>query len=126
MTEIIEFPRHKIVREVPINSEIIEQAREKGLVNFADAVADDILDNLMRDLENYGVEVEGPVFYKDMSLTADALRATIYRAFGIEHHLHDFIDNSIKVKRKNADGEVEDITDELNEDIAEGEAVAEV
>ena len=97
MTEnILTFPKNKIVREPPaIDDEIIQRAKERGQKNFADAVVEDIVNGIVSELSNYGIDIDDPDFLKDFSLSVDALRAAIYRTVNVSHHLHDFIDNAI-------------------------------
>lgn len=123
MTDIIEFPRHKIVREAPVNNELLEIAKEKGLTNFSDAVTDSIVDNIMYDLQTAGIDIESNEFIRDMSLTVDSLKATIYRAFGVHHHLHDFIDSHVKLMSDDGvplAGEVEEETESVETEAEEG------
>lgn len=96
--KVLEFPKSKIVREVPPNIEELERAKEKGLRNFADGVLDELAGGLLVEIENYGIDTETQSFAKDISFTVDALRASIYRSIGIEHHLHKFIDENITVR----------------------------
>ena len=100
MKNVVDFPKSKIVREIPINIEAVEAAKEKGLQNFCDSVVDDMLESMVSDLENYGIDIDDESFMKDFSLTVDSLRATVYRSFGINHNLHDFIDNNIKMMNR--------------------------
>jgi hypothetical protein len=100
MTKVVDFPKHKIVREAPVNNEVVEAAKEKGLLNFSDSIVDDLLQGMIETLENYGVDVESKTFMKDFSLTADSLRASIYRQFGLDHNLHNFIDSNVKMMNR--------------------------
>jgi hypothetical protein len=52
---------------------------------------------MLEQIENFGIDTESDNFMKDFSLTVDGLRATVYRSFGIPHHLHDFIDENVKM-----------------------------
>jgi len=107
--KIVQFPKHKIVREAPVDIELLEKTKEKGIQNFADSVVDDIVGYVIGDLENYGIDVESDQFIKDFSLTADTLRATIYRTFQLKHKVHDFIDNNVTlVTRKYENVDTED------------------
>jgi len=106
--KIVQFPKNKIVREAPVDIEVLEKAKEKGIQNFADNIMEDIVSYMIGDLENYGIDVESDQFIKDFSLTADSLRATIYRSFDLNHGLHDFIDNNVNIvpkKYENVDTE---------------------
>jgi hypothetical protein len=95
MSKVIEFPHHKVVREVPEEHMIARQA--KADQKLADAIVDDITGMMITELDNCFVEVENKQFSKDFVLVADALKACVYRSFGIDHHLHDFIDNNVKL-----------------------------
>lgn len=100
---IVNFPTSRIVRE-SINVEAIELAKEKSTQKFADTITEDLIGNMIEDLENSGLDVDTDSFMKDFSLTVDSLRATVYRHFSIDHHLHEFIDNNVKmVKKKDGD-----------------------
>lgn len=100
---VLQFPKNKIVRENVIDIEVIEKYKEKGIQNFADKVIDDMVANILGDLENYGIEIDTEQFSKDFSLASDSLRATVYRSFGIEHSLHEFVDNNIEIVPKEVD-----------------------
>lgn len=93
--KVIEFPKHKVVRDVPEEHLIARQA--KADQKLADAIVDDITGMIITELDNCMVEVEKKQFSKDFVLVADALKACVYRSFGIDHHLHDFIDNNVKL-----------------------------
>jgi hypothetical protein len=93
MKNIVEFPKGKIVREIPLNNELIELAKEKSLQRLADSMIDGLIDVVMQEFENYGVEAET----KDLSLAFDALRASVYRHFEIDHPLHEFIDQNVRI-----------------------------
>lgn len=97
MTKVVEFPKHKIVREAPVNSELLEKAQLRSLQNHADTIVEDLISNIAEELENEGIDIDNNQFLKDFSLTVDALRATVYRNFGLEHPLHSFIDENIRM-----------------------------
>lgn len=97
MKNIVEFPKNKIFRDAPVNLELIEKAKEKATINFADSVVDTMIDNLLEGLDNFGIDTEEEAFIKDFSLTVDAIRATVYRSLGITHRLHEFIDENVKL-----------------------------
>lgn len=99
MTEnIVAFPKNKIVRELPaIAEEVVQEAKMRGQKNYADAVISDIIEGLVTELSNYGIDIDDEDFTKDFSLSVDSLRAAVYRTMNIPHHLHDFIDNAISM-----------------------------
>lgn len=100
MTNVFEFPKSKIVREVQPPIEEIEAAKEKGRQNFADGILVDFIDGTLSLLENYGIETEGPEFEKDFAFTVEAIKSTIYRSLSLNHHLHDFIEKSVTIVKK--------------------------
>lgn len=110
---VFKFPEHKIVREVPVNVEEVEAAKEKGKQNFADDILNDFIDGTLSLLENYGIDTEGIEFEKDFSFTVESIKATIYRSLKLKHHLHEFIEKSVTVVKK---GEVESPVLELPEE----------
>jgi uncharacterized FlaG/YvyC family protein len=113
MSKIVEFPKHKIVREIPSNEDAVNQAKIKGKIKYADGIVDDMVDLMIEELENQGIDVENEFFLKDFSLTVDALRATIYRQFNIEHGLHNFIDENVKIIDKKT-GKVIDLPTDVD------------
>jgi len=113
MTKIVEFPKNKIVREAPLNQELIEQAQHRQLQNHADGIVDELIDNIVEHLDDQGIEVDADQFLKDMSLPVDGIRAAVYRTFGLKHDLHQFIDENVKMINRRT-GEVlmgEDVGD---------------
>lgn len=114
MKNILEFPKNKIIREMPADIEVIEKAKEKAINTFADQIVDMTIENILEQFESYGIDTETKHFRKDISLTIDGLRATVYRAFGIPHHLHDFIDNNVKMMNKET-GEFIDLDEDDDE-----------
>lgn len=94
---VVEFPKSKIVREAPVNIELLEKAKEKAVARVADQIVDAVIETMIEQIENFGLDTDHDNFLKDFSLVADGLRATVYRSFEIEHHLHNFIDDNIKL-----------------------------
>lgn len=96
MTEkVIEFPKHKVVRDIP--EEVHRERQAKADQKLADSIVDDITGLIITELDNFYVDVEKKQFAKDMILVADSLKACVYRSFGIDHHLHTFIDQNVKI-----------------------------
>jgi hypothetical protein len=100
MTEnILQFPKSKIIRE-NMNIEYLEKMKETGIKNFADALCDDIEDNVLRELDGCGLDIEAEKFIKDFYFSSTVLKATIYRSLGIEHDLHTFMEENVVVQLK--------------------------
>ena len=110
MSKIVEFPKSKIIREAN-NEEYVTQAKEKGKIKYAEGIVDDVIGIIITELENQGIETDDFTFLKDFSMTADALRATVYRHFGIEHPLHSFIDKNVNVIDRITGKVLEDLED---------------
>lgn len=100
---ILQFPRSKIVREQLPNIEELEKLKEKGMQNFADALVEDISDNILNELNGCGIDIEDDSFIKDYYFVTMIMSAAIYRSLKIEHPMHDYIDTHIKVIHKNSD-----------------------
>ena len=58
-------------------------------------------------------------FTKDLVLVVDALRASVYRQFGFEHHLHPFIEKNIKIISKKDAKAMEDMNEDQILDMIE-------
>lgn len=102
---ILQFPKSKIVREQMPNIEALEKLKEKGMQKFADALVDDISDNILHELSGCGIDIENDLFIKDYYFVTMIMSAAIYRSLDIEHPMHDYIDKHIKVIDKNSDEE---------------------
>jgi hypothetical protein len=118
--KVIEFPKNKVVRELP---EEIHKARQaKSDQKFADSVVDELSGFILTELDNYDLAVDNKQFVKDYILVVDALRAAVYRSLDLDHHLHIFIDDNVKVLEGNVEGlskeELADRIAEMIEDIA--------
>jgi hypothetical protein len=96
-SKVIEFPKSKIVRDVPFDDEEINRAKEKNRQKYADELVEDIKTGLLGELEGCGINVEQDGFLKDYIYLSDILKGTIYRNFGLEHQSHKFIDDHVKV-----------------------------
>ena len=96
MTEkVIEFPKHKVVRDVTE-----EQLKERTLrqsEKLADTIVEEITGVMLAELDNFLVDIQDKQFQKDFVLVVDGLKASVYRIFGLDHHLHDFIDRNVKL-----------------------------
>lgn len=95
MDKVIEFPRHKVVRDVP--GEVIEERNRKADQKMADAMVDDLAGIIATELDNFDLDVQSKDFAKDFIVVVDALKAAIYRQFGIDHHFHEFTDKNISI-----------------------------
>ena len=104
MTNIFKFPENKIVREIPPQIEEIEKAKEKGKQNYAEEIIVDLAENLLGALDSYGLDQDSKHFDKDFSFAMEAFRALIYRTLSINHHLHDFIETSVSLLKKDENG----------------------
>jgi len=108
--KVIQFPKHKVVRDVP--GEVMEERARRADRKMADAIVEEITGIVLTELDNYHVDVEEESFAKDLVLVVDALRATVYRQFGFEHHLHPFIEKNIKIISKADAEKMEDMNEE--------------
>ena len=104
--KVIEFPKSKVVREVP--EEIHLERQAKADMKQADAIVDEIAGIMLTELDNYYVDINQKQFAKDIILVVDALKAAVYRSYGIDHHLHAFIDDNVKL----IEGDLESLSKE--------------
>lgn len=104
--KVIEFPKSKVVREVP--EEIHKERQAKADMKQADAIVDEIAGIMLTELDNYYVDINQKQFAKDIILVVDALKAAVYRSYGIDHHLHAFIDDNVKL----IEGDLESLSKE--------------
>ena len=93
--KVIEFPKHKVVRDVPVD--VIEERNRKADQKMADALVDDLSGILLTELDNFDLDIQNKTFSKDFIVVVDAIRAAIYRSFGIDHRFHEFTDKNISV-----------------------------
>ena len=118
MTEkVIEFPKHKVVRDLPGN--VIEERQRRADQKMADSIVEELTGIIITELDNYNVNIEDESFTKDLVLVVDALRATVYRQFGFEHHLHPYIEKNIKIISKEDAEAMEDMTEEQIQKVIE-------
>ena len=108
--KVIEFPKHKVVRDIP--GEVLEERQKRADQKMADAMVEEIASIIITELDNYYVSVEEESFAKDLVLVVDALRATVYRQFGFEHHLHPFIEKNISIISKKDAEAMENMNEE--------------
>lgn len=112
--KVIEFPKHKVVRDVP--EEVIEERNRRADQKLADTIVDDLTGLMITELDNYYVEIQDKQFTKDFVLVIDSLKAAVYRSFGIDHHLHPFIDDNIKLIQGNGNEMTkEELQEKINE-----------
>ena len=99
MTNVFKFPESKIVREVPINVEEVEKAKEKGRQKYADGIVAEVATGLLAELENYGIDLESESgqMSKDFLFLTDVLKSVIYRNMDLKHSLHEFVDDNVAI-----------------------------
>ena len=110
MTNVFEFPKDKIVREVQPNLEEVEKFKEKGKQNYADGMAEEISAFLLVEMENFGIDTNTKEFNKDFAFLHDVIKCVIYRNMNLTHGLHSFIDEHVQIIE--LDKEANDDSDE--------------
>ena len=108
--KVIEFPKNKVVRDIP--GQVLEERQKRADQKMADGIVEEVTAMVITELDNYFVNIEDESFTKDLVLMVDALRATVYRQFGFEHHLHPFIEKNIKIISKKDAKAMEDMNEE--------------
>lgn len=106
--QILQFPKNKIVREFHLSDEDKAKIVNKQKREFAEYVLNELVRELYAHFEDFEFDTNDGNFVKDLSYTVDAARATIYRSLGLDHHLHEHIDENInlvdKVNSENDNG----------------------
>lgn len=93
--DIIKFPDSKIFRDVP--SEALQETMKRGAQKDAEAVTALIFNQLVGTFHQVGLETnEDPQMEKDFLFVYDLIRAIIYRQFELDHHLHKWLEESVK------------------------------
>lgn len=95
---VLEFPKHKIVRDGALNHETINKMREKSTQNFADDLTQELTSILLSEFDNFGIDVDNEQFSKDFIFLVTIMSAVIYRSLELEHDFHNFLDSYVQVK----------------------------
>ena len=107
---VVEFPKSKIVRDIPHNLEKIEEMKKNSLQNFADSICSNVSDTVIGELSEYGIDVTDDNFIRDFIFMNAILSAAIYRSVGLEHDLHEFIDEQVNIQKIEPDEEPDEKT----------------
>lgn len=94
MTNIVSFPKDKIVREDIVQSEIVKLAKQKSSKNYADSIVNEMAEAVAMVAETNGIEYTTE-FSKDINFALEVLTAAIYRSFDIEHPFHHHMDERL-------------------------------
>ena len=117
--KVIEFPKHKVVRDVP--GEVIEERNRKADQKVADSIVDEMASIIVTELDNYNLEVTDKSFAKDFILVVDAIKSAVYRQFGLDHHFHPFVDENVSIIDANLESlskeEIQDRIDAVMADL---------
>ena len=115
-SNIVEFPKSKIVRDVPpeIEAEIAKK-KEKNKQNYAEAMSEDIVAGLFNELENCGIDSTDEHFQKDFIFASLAIKSLIFRNLGLPHQLHDYVDKTVKIRTLPVDADSKAIADMIDE-----------
>ena len=100
-TNVVAFPKSKIVRDSALNTDAVNKMKEKSVQNFADTITVEVSDMILFELENVGVDTESAEFIKDFYFMCSILSALVYRSVGIKHEFHDFIDEKVSLADMN-------------------------
>ena len=97
-TNILEFPKSKIVRDPLPDSDELKKMKKKSVKNLADSLTAEVCDTLLSHFDNYGIDTDNETFVKDFIFLSSIVAATIYRTLGVDHEFHDFIDAMVSVE----------------------------
>lgn len=93
-SNILSFPKEKIVREPVLDSAILKDLEDKSTLLFAEEAAATFMEDLMSSIAETGIDITDPILIKDSTFVFSVLRATIFRCLGISHPLQEFMDNT--------------------------------
>lgn len=98
MSNVLEFPKSAIVRDTAAQTaEKLNVLKERSTRNFADALVQEVCEEIQVGLDACGIDTQSDSFRKDFLFLASILSATIYRAMEIPHNMHNFIDDTVSV-----------------------------
>lgn len=89
---IVQFPKSKIVRQ---NHEQTKAAKEKSKKKFANELLQELIDNVLMDLDNYGVDIQNEEFTRDFVFFSAALTSMIYRSQDLNHPFQKFMEDNV-------------------------------
>lgn len=93
--KVIEFPKHKVVRDLP--GEVLEERNRKADLKVADSIVEDLSGLIVTELDNYNIDITDKTFAKDFIVVVDALKSCVYRQYGLDHHFHSFTDKNVSI-----------------------------
>ncbi len=94
---IIKFPEKNIVRVNPEPNKNERQLRADK--NLSDEMTANLFSGLLLDTleQAYGIDVENEDFVKYYSFIVALFQATMYKYHGLEHPLHRFMEEHVKL-----------------------------
>lgn len=95
-SNVIEFPGMHVRPE--IISPQIKKYRKLSNQKFANDATADLSDSLFEMFGRWGLDTDTEEFRRDFSFLYDAICASVYRACGIKHPFHPYLNASIKVE----------------------------
>lgn len=106
MSTVIEFPKTNIraIGQEKSLDEVqakISHAKEE----YVNALVDHHCSTLLANISLSGIEIEKDEFMKDFAFTVETVRSSMYRSVGLDHPLHEQIDQAMEVADKEEDEE---------------------
>jgi hypothetical protein len=101
---ILVFPKqNKRLNEQPAPPEMEKDILDRK-TKYVNSLFDTITNQVFKLMGTLGVNPEKPSFKEDAAFAFEALRATIYRNFELQHPFHPMIDNATKQMKDNQNG----------------------
>ena len=121
-TNIVQFPRKYMgIAPKVTNFDAMKLNQE---LQFADELTDGIMDSMIHNMDENGIEITDPGFIQDIAFLSESIKATIYRDSGFTHPFQNLIELIANVtydeeeKRHHVNMDMELIR-ELSEDFTE-------
>ena len=93
MTNVIDFPKDKIVRDISsVNKKAAVDNKKMNKVALIQGIVDQCCQNIIDDLVDAGCDVDNEDFYRDFAHVSQALESCLLRSAGITHPMQKIYD----------------------------------
>ena len=94
MTNVIDFPKDKIVRDISsVNKKAAVDNKKMNKVALIQEIVDQCCHNIIDDLADVGCDVDNEEFYRDFVHVSQALESCLLRSAGLSHPMQKIYDS---------------------------------
>lgn len=94
---VIKFPKENPRINAQETLSDVQKKIDKAKEKYVNSLVDHHCSQLLAGISLSGIEIETDEFMKDFAFTVETVRSSMYRSMGIEHPLHEQIDEAIDV-----------------------------